>query len=323
MSKRVFIGVGHGGVDPGAVGYVAEADANLVISLELKKQLEAAGLTVGISRVKDENDDINEEIREANAFRPDLAFEVHNNAGGGNGFEVYVGSNQYSAKSRACAQAVEAEVKAMGQQSRGVKTGTFGWVRLIDAPAVLTEGFFVDNQADAKDFDTVAEQQALGRAYARAVLKYFGISANVSANTTESVQKPAKTEEVFYRVQVGAFHKQDGAAALLSKVKAAGFNNAFKVWVDGLHKIQVGAFSKPANAEAYLKKLKAAGFDGFITTKSGAADPASSKKSLEDVAMEVARGKWGNGIERKNKLEAAGYTTAEYIEIQNIVNRLI
>lgn len=322
MSKRVFIGVGHGGVDPGAVGYVEEADVNLVISLELKKQLEAAGLTVGISRVRDENDDINEEIREANAFKPDLAFEVHNNAGGGNGFEVYVGSNQHASESRACAQAIEAEVKAMGQQSRGVKTGTFGWVRLIDAPAVLTEGFFVDNQADAKDFDTVAEQQALGRAYARAVLKYFGISANVSANTTESAQKPAKTEEVFYRVQVGAFSKQANAAALLSKVKAAGFD-AFLVWVDGLHKIQIGAFSKSSNAEAYLAKVKAAGFDAFITTKSGASAPASPKKSLEDVAREVARGKWGNGIERKNKLEAAGYTTAEYIEIQNIVNRLI
>lgn len=81
MKHRVFIGVGHGGVDPGAVGKVKEADANLTIALELKRLLEAAGVTVGISRTRDENDDINEEIREANAFKPDLAVEVHNNAG--------------------------------------------------------------------------------------------------------------------------------------------------------------------------------------------------------------------------------------------------
>ena len=190
MSKRVFIGVGHGGIDPGAVGYVEEADANLVIALELKKQLEAAGLIVGISRVRDENDDINEEIREANAFKPDLAVEVHNNAGRGDGFEVYIGNNSYYAESLSAAKEIEAEVKATGQYSRGVKTGTFGWVRLINAPAVLTEGFFVDNRADAVDFDTVAEQQALGRAYARAVLKYFGISAGTG---NASTAKPSGT----------------------------------------------------------------------------------------------------------------------------------
>lgn len=201
MSYRVFIGVGHGGSDPGAVGYVKEAWANLIIALEMKKQLDAAGLITGISRFVDENDDINEEIREANAFKPDLAFEVHNNAGKGNGFEVYIGSNQYTAQSRACAQAVEAEVKAIGQQSRGVKTGTYGWVRLINAPAVLTEGFFVDNWTDAVDFDTEAELQELGRAYARAVLKYFGLSAGTSnagaakpsgtTNNTTANKKPS------------------------------------------------------------------------------------------------------------------------------------
>lgn len=191
MSKRVFIGVGHGGVDPGAVGYVKEADANLVIALELKKQLEAAGLIVGISRVRDENDDINEEIREANAFKPDLAFEVHNNAGNGDGFEVYIGNNSYYAESLLAAKEIEAEVKAMGQRSRGVKTGTYGWVRLIKAPAVLTEGFFVDNRADAADYDTVAEQQALGRVYARAVLKYFGMAEASTKPETGTTNKPA------------------------------------------------------------------------------------------------------------------------------------
>lgn len=179
MSYRVFIGVGHGGADPGAVGYVRESWANLVVGLEVKRLLDAAGIVTGISRVRDENDDVNEEIREANAFGPDLAYEVHNNAGGGNGFEVYIGNNRHTAKSRACAEAVEAEVKAIGQQSRGVKTGTYGWVRLIDCPAVLTEGFFVDNLADASDFDTEAELKKLAAAYARGILKYLGVTGAI------------------------------------------------------------------------------------------------------------------------------------------------
>lgn len=68
MSKKVFIGVGHGGSDPGPVKYVKEADANLQMALGLKAELERHGVKVGISRVKDENDPLSEEIKEANAF---------------------------------------------------------------------------------------------------------------------------------------------------------------------------------------------------------------------------------------------------------------
>lgn len=192
---RVFIGVGHGGSDPGAVKYVNEADANLIIALELKRVLEANGFTVGISRTRDEDDSLSEEIREANAFKPDLAFEVHNNAGGGDGFEVYVQTNGYASKSKAAAKAVEARVKALGQKSRGIKTkknssGTadyFGWLRNVKAPAILTEGFFVDS-SDAYGFDTTAKLKALAKAYALGVLDYFGVKE--SATPTMATTRP-------------------------------------------------------------------------------------------------------------------------------------
>ncbi len=181
MSKRVFIGVGHGGSDPGAVGKVKEADANLIIALELKRILELNGLIVGISRTKDENDDLNEEINEANKFKPDVAVEVHNNAGGGDGFEVFVQTNKHKAQSRALAQAIEKEVKAIGQNSRGIKTKLnssktdwFGWLRRVNAPAVLTEGFFVDTK-DALDFDMIDEQKKLAQAYAKGVMNYLNV----------------------------------------------------------------------------------------------------------------------------------------------------
>lgn len=223
MAMRVFIGVGHGGSDPGAVGIVHEANANLTIGLELQRILEANGFTVGISRTRDENDDLPEEIAEANAFGPDLAIEVHNNAGGGDGWECYVQTNGYAAKSKAAAQAIEKRVKAIGQQSRGLKTkknssGTadyFGWLRQVNAPAILTEGFFVDS-SDAYDFDTVAEQKALANAYALGVMDYFGISTSASPNTSVSSGSTGQ----LYRVrktwgnaksQIGAYKNLDGA----------------------------------------------------------------------------------------------------------------
>ena len=47
--------------------------------------------------------------------------------------------------------------------------------------------------------------------------------------------------------------------------------------------------------------------------------PKPVVKSVTEVAKEVAAGKWGNGADRKKRLEAAGYN---YTEVQNAVNAL-
>lgn len=44
------------------------------------------------------------------------------------------------------------------------------------------------------------------------------------------------------------------------------------------------------------------------------------KKTPEEIALEVIDGKWGTGMDRKNRLTAAGY---DYAEIQAIVNALV
>lgn len=74
-----------------------------------------------------------------------------------------------------------------------------------------------------------------------------------------------------------------------------------------LYRVQIGAFANKQNAENYLEKAKAAGFDGFIVEVS-AAKPA---KSVDEIALEVIRGDWGNGEERIKRLTAAGYNAAE------------
>lgn len=180
MSK-VFIGVGHGGRDPGAVGHVREATANLVIALAMQEELNRYNISVRLSRSIDENDDLSEEIREANEFRPDLAIDIHNNAGGGNGFEVYAQTNSCKFRSHDLASKIERHVKDLGQESRGIKTRKnaagsdyYGFLRQVKCPAVIVEGFFVDS-ADALDFVTAEKQKALGVAYAKGVLEYLGI----------------------------------------------------------------------------------------------------------------------------------------------------
>ena len=43
-------------------------------------------------------------------------------------------------------------------------------------------------------------------------------------------------------------------------------------------------------------------------------------KSVREVAIEVINGYWGNGEERRQRLEAAGYS---YTEVQTMVNRIL
>lgn len=58
------------------------------------------------------------------------------------------------------------------------------------------------------------------------------------------------------------------------------------------------------------------------TSKPAESKPAAStgKKSTDTIAKEVIAGKWGNGNDRKKKLEAAGYN---YNTIQNRVNEML
>jgi hypothetical protein len=135
---------------------------------------------------------------------------------------------------------------------------------------------------------------------------------NKRLGSTNIKPAPEKPSVGLYRVQTGAFKSKTNADAMLAKVKAKGFDT-YMVKVGDLYKIQVGAFKVKANAEAMMKKLQAAGFSAFITTEEGA------DKSVDELAREVLQGKWGNGAERKKRLEAAGY---DYAVVQKKVNQL-
>lgn len=179
---KVFLGVGHGGSDPGAQGSgLDEADINLGIAVACQAELVRHGVQVSMSRTRDEDDPLTEEIRECNEYDPDLAVDIHTNAGGGTGFEVY--HTLGGGKGKILAQNIEAEVKAIGQASRGCKTKAnsagrdyFGFIRETKCPAVICECAFIDTAADRAKVDTADKQAVFGKAYARGILKTLGIA---------------------------------------------------------------------------------------------------------------------------------------------------
>lgn len=152
-----------------------------------------------MSRTKDENDTLSEEIREAISYRPTLAIDIHNNAGNGDGCEVF--HSKEDTKDDAFAKNVLAEIVAIGQNSRGMKTKLlsdgkrdyFGFIRQINEtlhiPSILVECAFVDNKKDLAIIDTPAEQKTMGIAIAKGILKTLGIAYKEAVKPTENTAK--------------------------------------------------------------------------------------------------------------------------------------
>lgn len=192
--SRVFIGVGHGGSDPGAVGYIVEKEGALVIATACKDYLIANGVEVRMSRYIDEDEGLREKINECNAYNPDLCADIHLNAGGGDGAEVF--HSVIGGKGKILAENILKELEAIGQNSRGTKTkvdtdGTdyFGFIRCTNAPAVITEAYFVDNATDVQIGDTADKQKVVGQAIAKGFLRTLGITSN---NDVPVGQSPAE-----------------------------------------------------------------------------------------------------------------------------------
>lgn len=225
MAKKVFIGVGHGGSDPGAAANgLKEKNLNLAIALACQEELARHGVLTKMSRKKDENDTLSEEIKECNAYKPDLAVDIHNNAGGGDGAEVLHTINGGTGKT--LAKNILDEIVKIGQNSRGTKTKKnssgkdyFGFIRQTTCPAVIVECAFVDNKNDVKIIDTKAEQTAMGVAIAKGILK----TLKIAYKEPEAPVKEEATGKV-YRVQVGAYGVKANAEDMVKKLKAAGFD---------------------------------------------------------------------------------------------------
>lgn len=79
------------------------------------------------------------------------------------------------------------------------------------------------------------------------------------------------------------------------------------------------------NGDDRKNRLTSAGYDynavqDKVNELLSANKPAPAKKSVDQIAREVINGVWGNGGDRKNRLETAGY---DYSEVQNKVNQIL
>lgn len=232
MSK-VFIGVGHGGTDPGACANdFKEKDLNLSIATYCRDALMANGIEVEMSRTTDVSDTLNGKVARCNAYNPDVAIDIHHNAGGGNGFEAYY--HYKGGNGLVLAGKIEDEVLEIGQNSRGLKTklnssGTdyFGFIRTTNMPAVIVECAFMDTLSDIEIVSTEEKRKVFAIAIAKGVLNYFGKTyAEESANSSENSTSSSSTtsDDALYKVQVGAYSVKENAEKVLEQLESEGYD---------------------------------------------------------------------------------------------------
>ncbi|MGL5069628.1 MAG: N-acetylmuramoyl-L-alanine amidase [Sarcina sp.] len=223
--KKVFLGIGHGGSDSGAVGnWLKEKDLNLKQGLMCKKHLERHGVEVKLSRYKDEDDSVKEEIRESNSYRADFAIDLHTNSGGGEGFEVFH-SIVSSSKGSILAKNINDEIVCRGYKSRGIKTKVdlngrdyFGFIRETSCPAIITEMAFIDNKIDINNFDEDYEIEAYCICLVRGILKTLEIQyKNINSNFEDGAD--------LYKVVCGVYKDKINALKQQERIQALGISS--------------------------------------------------------------------------------------------------
>ena len=215
MGKKVIIDLGHLNCDTGAVANgFREVDLNNSIGRYAGAALVRSGVEVTYA-----SGSLSQRSALERKLRPNCFVSIHNNAGGGDGTEVYLYNNAGSSTLN-LANSIYNEIVPKLNNGRGVKRANFHVLRETVGSAVLVECAFMDSR-DIQAVDTEAERKAFGEAIAKGICKWLGI-AYVPEQTAP---KPNQNSgDLYYRVVCGSFKDKKNAEERLAKLKAAGFD---------------------------------------------------------------------------------------------------
>ena len=141
---------------------------------------------------------LTERIAHVNKHGYDLAIEIHLNAAGGTGSEVYY--KHKNATGKKLAGAISKSIaNTFGIRDRGAKvkinpangTDYFGFVRSCKCESLLIETVFIDTASDRKHVETAAGQRQCAEAIVKAIADFYGIKKKSAPAVKPSEDKPA------------------------------------------------------------------------------------------------------------------------------------
>lgn len=162
----VVIDAGHGGSDPGSIGYktkVRESDLNLKLSKMLKNKLESAGINVVMTRTTDDSlvegagkkwkkKDMEKRKELIKQIRPNMVISIHQNSYTNHslrGAQVFY--DKTSDISRQIAESIQEEFKSsLDHGNKYASPGDYFMLKCTYAPSVIVECGFLSNEAEEK-----------------------------------------------------------------------------------------------------------------------------------------------------------------------------
>lgn len=173
---KIYVNAGHSNTDPGAVSkYGRERTFNVKVRNAMVKYLEDN--YVCQVRWNDGNlKDLKKITAAANKWGADLYVSIHFNSANGkaDGWEGLL--YNLDEKHKKCGKIFEKHIKAIGQNSRGLKARPdLKNLALTDMMAILNECAFIDNWKDIKDWNDDKELKKMGIALAKAAAEYLNL----------------------------------------------------------------------------------------------------------------------------------------------------
>lgn len=203
--------------NPYAYGGTNEAAQCMKIAQACEVALKRCGFNVAVG-----GGTMYTRVPESNRWGADLHVAIHTNAANGK----TTGTRCYAWKTGGDGfRAAQAIFNVLAPITPGVSEGVFeqrGWyeIKNTKAPCVYVECEFHDVPETAKWI--VEHTKEIGDAIAKGICNFYGVS--FVPETPPEAEEP----KVLYRVQCGAFSKKENAEALVSKLKAAGFDAIIK-----------------------------------------------------------------------------------------------
>ncbi|MCL6518215.1 MAG: N-acetylmuramoyl-L-alanine amidase [Armatimonadetes bacterium] len=176
--QKICIDPGHGGSDPGAVGFgLEEEDVNLDIGLRARDLFQLDGATVIMTRTSDVYVSLQGRCDIANNNGADRFLCTHCNAhsdSSANGTETFCCAG-CSATSYDLRNKINPEmVSHMQTVNRGLKTADFYVLVNTNMPAILCEVAFITNAADNAKLASGTWRQEAARAYLHGTQSHYG-----------------------------------------------------------------------------------------------------------------------------------------------------
>lgn len=269
---------------------------------------------------------LTERIAHVNKHGYDLAIEIHLNAAGGTGSEVYY--KHKSASGKKLAGAISKSIaNTFGIRDRGAKvkinpsngTDYFGFVRSCKCESLLIETVFIDTASDRKHVETAAGQRQCAEAIVKAIANFYGIKKKSAPAVKPSEDKPTAVRAgdtvkikgskyatgqripMWVKLKKHTVKTVSGSRALLKEIRSW-------VYVSDLTVLQSSAKTVSVGSKV---KIKPGATYGGLTAARGSIVPNTQLTRTHTVGKIQTNG----GVREALLTDIASWVAVKYLEV--------